>query len=92
MSIEEQVKQVCLKLKEIREEQKLSQLDLSLASGVSQNMIAYIENAKRIPTITTVLKLCNALKINPASLFANSTEEIKTIRNQMHEYIDRFVR
>lgn len=92
MSTEEQVKQVCARLKAIREEHKLSQLDLSLTSGVSQNMIAYIESGKRTPTLSTFLKLCNALKINPAVLFKTSEKEIADIRKQMHEYIDRFVR
>lgn len=56
-------KQVALKLKEARENAKLSQLELSFLSGVSQNMITYIETGKRTPTLTTLLKLCDAVTL-----------------------------
>ena len=69
MTIEEQEKIIYKKLKREREKQNISQLELSYSSGVSQNMITYIENGKRTPTIHTILKLCNALKINPSALF-----------------------
>ena len=57
------------KLKFYREERNLSQFELSLQSGVSQNMITYIETGKRAPTLRTIIKLCNALEISPAKLF-----------------------
>ncbi len=75
MTIEEQEKSVYQKLKMEREKQNISQLELSYASGVSQNMITYIENGKRKPTLHTVLKLCNALKINPSALFLDVSLE-----------------
>ncbi|MCQ2398790.1 MAG: helix-turn-helix domain-containing protein [Sphaerochaetaceae bacterium] len=92
MTIREQELQVCKKLKTLREEKKLSQLELSMASDVSQNMIAYIENGKRTPTLATLLKLCSALNINPSVLFEDSDEQIGKIKKLLHEYIDRFVR
>ena len=75
MTIEEQEKFIYKRLKSEREKQNISQLELSYASGVSQNMITYIENGKRTPTLHTILKLCNALQINPSVLFVDASAE-----------------
>ena len=69
MTIEEQENAIYKRLKQEREKQNISQLELSYSSGVSQNMPTYIENGKRTPTLHTILELCNALKINPSALF-----------------------
>ena len=91
MTIEEQEQFVCKRLKAEREKANLSQMELSLESGVSQNMITYIENGKRAPTITTVLKLCNAMGISPAVLFpANDTNKQKA-KETIIELIQRFM-
>ena len=74
-------KKVLARLKEEREKQKLSQLDLSNLSGVSQNMITYIETGKRTPTLKTFLKLCKALNINPSILFEAKNEEKEKVKS-----------
>ena len=89
--IENQEKQVLQRLKEAREKAQLSQLELSYRSGVSQNMITYIETGKRTPTLTTLLKLCNALNINPAILFADSSEDIKSAKATVIDLINRYM-
>ena len=70
------------RLKKAREEAKLSQLELSYRSGVSQNMITYIETGKSSPTLSTLLKLTDALNINPAELFLDTDEEKERIKQQ----------
>ena len=89
MDLVEQEKNVIGKLKLEREKQRLSQLELSYRSGVSQNMIAYIECRKRTPTLTTILKLCNALNINPAVLFVDEDEQKETIKSNIIELVNR---
>ena len=89
--IENQEKQVLQRLKEAREKAQLSQLELSYRSGVSQNMITYIETGKRTPTLTTLLKLCNALNITPAILFADSSEDIKSAKATVIDLINRYM-
>ena len=89
--LEDQEKQVLNRLKEAREKAQLSQLELSYRSGVSQNMITYIETGKRTPTLTTLLKLCNALNINPAILFADSSEDIKSAKATVIDLINRYM-
>ena len=79
------------RLKEEREKAQLSQLELSLRSGVSQNMITYVETGKRTPTLTTILKLCSALGISPAVLFADSQQEVNEARAKVIELVNRYM-
>lgn len=69
MTLEEQEAFIVKRLKEERLKSGMTQMSLALESGVSQNMIVYIEKGKRSPTLATILKLCNAMKISPAVLF-----------------------
>ncbi len=87
MDVEETEKAVIKRLKEERELQQLSQLELSYRSGVSQNMIAYIETGKRTPTLSTLIKICNALLINPAVLFENTDEQKNQIKNTIRKLL-----
>ena len=89
--LEDQEKQVLQRLKEAREKAQLSQLELSYRSGVSQNMITYIETGKRTPTLTTLLKLCNALNITPAVLFTDSSDEVKTAKATVIDLVTRYM-
>lgn len=87
--ISEQESLVLQRLRVAREKAKLSQLELSYKSGVSQNMITYIETGKRTPTLTTILKLCNALEINPSTLFEDSKEEKEKMKEQIISLLKR---
>ena len=82
-------KRVLSRLKYEREKQKLSQLELALKSGVSQNMIAYIETGKRTPTLSTIIKLCDALNINPAVLFDDENTQKEAIKNIIFELVNQ---
>ena len=61
--IDEAMSLVAKRLKEERRKAGLTQLELSMRAGVSQNMIAYIERGDRNPALRTVMKICNALNI-----------------------------
>lgn len=82
---------VIKKLKFFREERNLSQFELSLQSGVSQNMITYIETGKRSPTLKTVIKLCKALEISPAKLFEESDDEREQAKKKIIEAIQKYM-
>ncbi len=71
----EQESRIIQRLKLAREEARLSQMELSYRSGVSPNMITYIETGKSSPTLSTLLKLTDALNINPADLFMKTEGE-----------------
>lgn len=71
------------RLKSIREEMNISQLELSLLSGVSQNMITYIETGKRTPSLRTIIKLCKALNVSPTRLFEEPNQERDELKAQL---------
>ena len=85
----EQEDRILQRLKKAREEAKLSQLELSYRSGVSQNMITYIETGKSSPTLTTLLKLTDALNINPAELFIQTEEERNDIKDEIIKLVKK---
>ena len=87
--ITEQESIILKRLKTAREEAKLSQLELSYRSGVSQNMITYIETGKSSPTLTTLLKLTDALNINPAELFIQPEEERNDIKDEIIKLVKK---
>lgn len=85
----EQEDKILQRLKKAREEAKLSQLELSYKSGVSQNMITYIETGKSSPTLSTLLKLTDALNINPAELFLETDDEKEREKQQIINLIKK---
>lgn len=91
MTVEEQEFFVYKRLRQEREKANLSQMDLSFESGVSQNMITYIENGKRAPTLTTILKLCNAMHISLSILFPSSDAERQNAKETVMDLIQRFM-
>lgn len=73
--VEKSVSAIIDRLKNLRESKKMSQLELSLASGVSQTMISQIESRQRTPTLVTFLKLCDALDVSPEILLGNALKD-----------------
>ncbi|WP_078381864.1 helix-turn-helix domain-containing protein [Sutcliffiella halmapala] len=58
-------------LKAIREKEKLSLEKVSQLSGVSKTMIGQIERGESSPTLTTIWKIANGLKISFTALINN---------------------
>jgi transcriptional regulator with XRE-family HTH domain len=54
----------------LREEKGWTQEKLGWESGLHQTAVARIESGDRVPTLTTVFKLAEGLKVPPADLFA----------------------
>ena len=53
-----------LKIKEYREQKKLSYRQLEILSGVSRTMIFNIEKGKRSPTIDILERLAKGLRVS----------------------------
>jgi DNA-binding Xre family transcriptional regulator len=86
-----QIKQIALRLRDLREKRHISQMELSLAAGLSQNQVNYIETGKRTPNLFTLLKLCNALEINPAVLFSPPEEERAKVKHTIINLLSRYL-
>ena len=59
---------IIFSLKKIRINKKLTQIRLAEISGVSQSYISEIETFLKSPTLETIEKLANALKVHPFEL------------------------
>ena len=57
-------------LQEERKAKKISQEKLAKLTGLDRTFISLIENGKRSPTFSTILKICSALEISPSELFS----------------------
>ena len=53
-------------LQEERKAKKISQEKLAKLTGLDRTFISLIENGKRNPTFTTILKICSALGLEPS--------------------------
>lgn len=56
------------KLKTLRAMRDWSQTDLAKKSGVSLCAISFIENEHKVPRVSTLIKLANALEVNESEL------------------------
>jgi transcriptional regulator with XRE-family HTH domain len=59
------------KLREMRRARSLTQEQLAAASGISQVMIAKIEQGRRLPRLPVLMHLANALDISLSELIDN---------------------
>jgi transcriptional regulator with XRE-family HTH domain len=66
-------------LQEERKARKISQEKLAKLTGLDRTFISLIENGKRNPTFTTILKICSALEIYPSKLFEKFEKELPII-------------
>ncbi|MDQ0195055.1 helix-turn-helix domain-containing protein [Paenibacillus wynnii] len=66
-------------LKTIREKEKLSLEKVSELSGVSKAMIGQIERGESSPTITTIWKIANGLKVSFTSLINVPQPDAKVV-------------
>ena len=80
---QEQVRSVLARIKQERQKANMSQIELSFAAGLSQNQINCIESGRNIPNLYTLIKICDALKIRPESLFIVPDTEKEKLRNEI---------
>ncbi len=63
------VEQVIDNIRKIRIEKNISIVQLSIDSGISRSHLFYIESKKSIPSLITLSKLANAMKISMKDFF-----------------------
>jgi len=61
-------------IKRIRSEHNLSMDQVAELTGVSKSMIARIESGASTPTVTTLWKICNGLKVSFSTMLDDPTE------------------
>ncbi len=66
-------------LKKLREERKLSLDNVAKLSGVSKSMLGQIERGEVNPTVSTVWKILNGLKISFTQLMSRPESDIEIV-------------
>ncbi len=66
-------------VKAIRESKKLSLEKMAELTGVSKTMIGQIERGESVPTITTIWKIANGLRISFSSLINHPKPDTKIV-------------
>lgn len=74
-------------LKRLRDEKKFSLDNVSKLSGVSKSMLGQIERGEVNPTISTVWKISNGLKISFTSLMSRPESDIELVNKKELEVL-----
>ena len=64
------------KIKAARESYKYTQFQLSYLIGVSQNFLGDVERGKKLPSLETLIKICNTLKLSMDYLLSDSLDNM----------------
>ena len=91
LSIEERQILLVKRLREEREKQHISQIDLALKAQLSQNIVALIETGKRVPNVNTVFKITEALDISPVVLFDVASENKESVKRQIISLLNQLM-
>jgi transcriptional regulator with XRE-family HTH domain len=89
--IETQIQHIAKRIREEREKQRISQMDLSFKAGLSQNQVNYIETGKRTPNLYSFLSICRALQISPAVLFGPWDKERREAQETVIRLVSQFM-
>jgi transcriptional regulator with XRE-family HTH domain len=71
------------KVRELREERRMSQTELAERAGISRVTVNRVENGHLVPSATTVVQLAGALDVDPGELFAFPLEDSEAGARQM---------
>ncbi|MBV6717206.1 helix-turn-helix domain-containing protein [Paenibacillus chitinolyticus] len=85
--------EIGLKIQLLREDRGLTSADLAVLAGVAQSTISDLENEKRSPSLNTLEKICDALKVSIVEVLPVEhqklpknlvTKDLKQILKRLH--------
>ncbi len=79
------------KIAAFRKQSKMTQLDLSLKTGITRDQISRLERGKSQPKLETIILIEKALNIPGWSLIEESVREAAQYRNQLEEENSRII-
>lgn len=86
------------RIKSLRKQNKLTQVELAKKSNISRSYLADIENDRYNPSLETLKALSNSLNVNLSDIVSDNNEsnislnqrDKKSINNDLKELIDEF--
>ena len=87
IDINTEVQKVAERIQQLRQKHHMSQMDLALEAGISQGFLAMVESNRKIPTITTIFKIAQALDIHPSILL----EDVDIDREERKQKIIKMI-
>jgi transcriptional regulator with XRE-family HTH domain len=90
MEIAEQLQYVVGQIKRIRMQKGISQIELSLRADLSQSFLANLEKGKKLPSVLTIIKIADALEVNPKEFFSEriNSETKQQIKDRIINLLD----
>ena len=79
-----------MKIREIRQKRKMSQIELSTKIGISQETISAYENEKAYPSIKTLIKIARILNTSTDYLLELSKIDLPSAYNYTNEEIEKY--
>ena len=79
------------KIAAFRKQSKMTQLDLSLKTGITRDQISRLERGKSQPKLETIILIEKALNIPGWSLIEESVREAAQYKNQLGEEKSRII-
>jgi transcriptional regulator with XRE-family HTH domain len=91
MTIEEKLDIVITRIRKIRIEEGISQQELANIANFSQSFLANVESGKKKPSLLTILRIAEALNVNPREFFSESPTEItkEEIKSQIINLLEK---
>ena len=90
MNIEDEMNFVINKIKKIRTDKGISQLELANTANFSQSFLANVESGKKKPSLLTILRIAEALNVNPREFFSDTPGKTKDeIKDQIRGLIEQ---
>ena len=69
MVMKDEAKRLGTNLKRIRTKQSINKIEIAKTLGVDRSFVSNIENGKNNPTLSTIIKLAQALDVSVDELF-----------------------
>ncbi len=69
-------------LREIRQEQSLSQEELGFKSGYHRTYISLLERGRKSPSLNTVFQLAAALRVSPSEILQRTESRVGRVRRR----------
>ena len=90
MTNQEMLDYVIKSIKLIRKQKHISQIELCLRANMSQGFLTSLENGKQEPSTMTLIRIANALEVNPRDFFPKElpdSQDNDSVKNKMKKEI-----